>query len=91
MKNVYLTLVVIIVLTLITILISLTHSYVIYPILNRPMIHENCTILYNCSPEGGIFGKVKCYCVYYHEKDCVDNCKHPTECELFIHGCPLKE
>jgi len=91
MKNTYLVFIIIIVLTLITILISLTHTYVIYPLLNKPMIHENCTIFYNCSPGSGIFGKIKCSCVYYYEKDCVDNCKHPEQCQLFVHRCPLKE
>ena len=71
-------------------LIFLTHTYVIYPILNKPMIHENCTVFYDCSPEGGIFEKVKCSCVYYYE-NCVNNCKHPEQCQLFIHECQLKE
>jgi len=89
-KNiVYLTFVIIITLTLITILVFLAYRYVIYPLLNGPMTHENCTIFYNCSPNVNIFGKIKCSCVYY-EENCANNCTHPEECRVFIQGCSLK-
>jgi len=89
MKNSYLTFIVIILLTLITILISLTHRYVIYPALNKPMVHENCTIFWDCKVENGILGKINCHCIYY-EKNCINNCEHPDECESFTYRCSLK-
>jgi len=90
MKNVYLTFIVIILLMLITVLVTLTYRYVIYPVLNKPMVHENCTIFWSCKVKNDFFGKIDCYCVYY-EKNCANNCKHPEECQSFVHGCSLEE
>jgi hypothetical protein len=87
MKYVYLIFIVIIVLTLITILISLINRYVIYPLLNKPMIHENCTKFYICKTN--FFEKINCSCIYY-EKNCEKNCEHSKECQEFIYGCSLK-
>jgi hypothetical protein len=89
MKNAYLAFIAIILLALITIFVTLIHRYVIYPALNKPTVHENCTVIWNCNVDDGIFGRITCSCVYY-EKNCVSNCEHSDECISFIYGCSLK-
>jgi hypothetical protein len=80
-KSYFIYLITIISLILITIIISLIQRYFVYPVLNKPMIHENCTILWTCNVEDGILGRVHCSCVYYDEK-----CKN----NRFTNGCLLK-
>lgn len=89
MKSLYLTFIVMILLSLITIFVVLIHRYVIYPVLNKPIVHENCTVIWDCKVDNGIFGRMTCSCIYY-EKNCVSNCEHEEECKSFIHWCSLK-
>jgi hypothetical protein len=53
-----------IMLILITLTVSWLQIHFITPLLKRPMVIENCTILYNCAPKDGILGRTYCSCSY---------------------------